>query len=578
MNWKFNPRTGTMEMQKRTGINVSARQGGIMVEDYDRHLQFLINYGRSRITHCVGCRADDLHLFDDRKANEIANKVKRIGIGKGIDESMFDFRTYSIAHKNDKYKYNSNKKDDMTTNENLKWLSNAGMSVSAKYKNYIEEKLDELMPDFEPIYEGNDAERKEANAKFKELHVKDAPKVKGYFKMISIRYMKRVEDIKDMCIEYINTYIDSCLNVAKKMVDEEGGELKLIDGQDSLAKSMNFKKAGVSTNGQEKEADTLKGVLFLTGDKALQDKLTAILKKIRLRAQKSESLLEWADLMIEQSKIISNEIVFEECNKMIKDESKRKDVKKEFSEVKKQHEENMANIETEMKQKEKNSKITNGPVDDYAKQEVDQKELEAAKNVKKDDLSVEPVQDGKLPKDAKTEDGGKSHFTELILTWTAKHGMPPQVVFDTYEKTLENKAKANDGEYSNEEKQFLFGAIWADNMNVDKKEIPAPEYICYICANSKKLKQALSKETLTDSEYVELDSYAIDNLDGDALLANSGAIKDANAFYVKAGTEWKYFFSKKYSEVQDKPEKSNESRNYVLSSEEFINEKYFNRY
>ena len=84
MNWKFNPKTGTMEMQKRTGINVSARQGGIMVEDYDRHLQFLINYGSSRITHCVGCRADDLHLFDDRKANEIANKVKRIGIGKGI--------------------------------------------------------------------------------------------------------------------------------------------------------------------------------------------------------------------------------------------------------------------------------------------------------------------------------------------------------------------------------------------------------------------------------------------------------------------------------------------------------------
>ena len=54
MKWKFNPKTGRMEQEKRTGVEVSARQGGIMVEDFDRHIQFLINYGTSKITHCFG--------------------------------------------------------------------------------------------------------------------------------------------------------------------------------------------------------------------------------------------------------------------------------------------------------------------------------------------------------------------------------------------------------------------------------------------------------------------------------------------------------------------------------------------
>lgn len=100
MNWKFNNKTMRMEPQKRAGIEVSARMGGLMVEDFDRHIQFLINYGNGRISHCVGCDAGNLHIFDDIKSRQIADKVKRIGAGKGIPTYMSDFRFYSINHKN----------------------------------------------------------------------------------------------------------------------------------------------------------------------------------------------------------------------------------------------------------------------------------------------------------------------------------------------------------------------------------------------------------------------------------------------------------------------------------------------
>jgi len=565
MNWKFNPKTGTMEMQKRTGINVSARQGGIMVEDYDRHIQFLINYGNSRITHCVGCRADDLHLFDDRKANEIANKVKRIGIGKGIDESMFDFRTYSIAYKNDIYKYNNNKKDNMNTNEN----------ISSRYQNYIEERLNELMPDFEPINEANDSERKEANADFKELHVKDAPKVKGYFKMISIRYMKRVSDIKKMCIEYINTYIDSCLNVAKKMVDEEGGELKLIDGQDSLAKSMNFKKEGVSTNGQEKEADTLKGVLFLTGDKALQDKLTAILKKIRLRAQKSESLLEWSELMIEQSKIISNEIVFEECNKMIKDESKRKDKDKEFAEVKKQFDEQCKQTEELNKAMDSVYKKINGDISGVIST-FKKEDLNLTNNANTDGFDFDPVVDGKTV--TKSDDNKESKNVILNRTgWNKEYAdatIASKEVLDEYEKFTKAKTNA-----SNKEKNYAYAIASIDNMNIGKKVFPSPIDIAFAVANSKKtvseLKGAKDGDNLK-SDLVDVSKLQDNTIDGDSIIKS--IVSDAKLFYQTLACTYSSMFSKINTCITDKPEKANENQNYVLSSEEFINEKYFNRY
>ena len=99
MKCEFNNKTARMEPVKRTGVEVTARMGGLMVEDLDRHIQFLINYGNGRISHCVGCNAGNLHIFDDIKSRKIAERVKRIGAGKGIPEYMSDFRFYSINYK-----------------------------------------------------------------------------------------------------------------------------------------------------------------------------------------------------------------------------------------------------------------------------------------------------------------------------------------------------------------------------------------------------------------------------------------------------------------------------------------------
>ena len=99
MKWELNKRTMRMEPKKPTGVEVTARMGGIMVEDHDRNIQFLINYGTSKITHCIGCRPDNIHRFDDNTSRKIAERVLRIGNGRRLDKSFFDWRRYSIGHK-----------------------------------------------------------------------------------------------------------------------------------------------------------------------------------------------------------------------------------------------------------------------------------------------------------------------------------------------------------------------------------------------------------------------------------------------------------------------------------------------
>ncbi len=100
MKWELNRRTMQMEPKKETGIRVSTRQGGIMVEDHDKNIQFLINYSDNRITHCVGIQPTNLHVFDNLKSRQIADKVMRLGAGRNIDKIYFDWKTYSINNRN----------------------------------------------------------------------------------------------------------------------------------------------------------------------------------------------------------------------------------------------------------------------------------------------------------------------------------------------------------------------------------------------------------------------------------------------------------------------------------------------
>ena len=106
MNWRYDRKTAQFGPKKETGIVVSARQGGIMVEDFDKNRQFLINYGTSKISNCFGCKPMNINRFNEHDARIIADKVKRLGTGRGIDEIYFDWKTYSINYRN------------MRTNEN----------------------------------------------------------------------------------------------------------------------------------------------------------------------------------------------------------------------------------------------------------------------------------------------------------------------------------------------------------------------------------------------------------------------------------------------------------------------------
>lgn len=156
------------------------------------------------------------------------------------------------------------------------------------------------------------------NEESKHITDAEAPSVKGYFKLISLRYMKRVKDIKKLCVDYVNTYIDGALNVAEKMDD-----VKLAESRDSLAKDIKFELEGFSTGGGTKGAQSKAGVAFLVGDKALKDKLNAILGQIDLRAAKSPILKNWADLMVLQSKVIATNKLYALTNEMIKGENKK---------------------------------------------------------------------------------------------------------------------------------------------------------------------------------------------------------------------------------------------------------------
>ncbi len=90
-----------MEPKGNSGIRVSGRMGGIMVEDFDRHIQFLIHYGSDEITHCVGCTARCLNLFDTNTARRIADEIARVARNHNTRTKYSDFRYFARGMKVD---------------------------------------------------------------------------------------------------------------------------------------------------------------------------------------------------------------------------------------------------------------------------------------------------------------------------------------------------------------------------------------------------------------------------------------------------------------------------------------------
>ena len=211
--------------------------------------------------------------------------------------------------------------------------------MELKTKFFIENSLNECMP-FGEIYEAKDATP--------EYPAKEAPKVKGYFGFIGLKYMKRVKNIKKLCVDYINTYVEGSLNVAKNI-----DKVKLVEDVENLATELGFKMTGLNTRGRETTASTKEGVAFLTGDKAVMDKLASIKNQISVYASKSASLKEWATLMVEKSKEIACQIVFDKTKEMVGDKDKVAELEEKFNKALKEKE---AELEEQKKKTEEISK------------------------------------------------------------------------------------------------------------------------------------------------------------------------------------------------------------------------------
>lgn len=131
MKWELNRRTGMMEPVKKTGFCVSGRIGGIMVEDFDNNIQFLINYGTDKITHCIGCSGRDLHLFNEQKARGIAREVARIARAHNRITKYTDYRYFCSSTKN--FNESANVDKSMDNNYQLSLLINRLYTASAPF-------------------------------------------------------------------------------------------------------------------------------------------------------------------------------------------------------------------------------------------------------------------------------------------------------------------------------------------------------------------------------------------------------------------------------------------------------------
>ena len=100
MKWELNKRTFRMEPTKEHGFRVSGRIGGVMVEDFDKNIQFLIHYGTDEVTHCVGCSGRDLHIFDTLTAKKIASEIERVARSHNATTKYSDYRYICNATRN----------------------------------------------------------------------------------------------------------------------------------------------------------------------------------------------------------------------------------------------------------------------------------------------------------------------------------------------------------------------------------------------------------------------------------------------------------------------------------------------
>lgn len=429
------------------------------------------------------------------------------------------------------------------------------------YSKFIEEQLNTLMP-FSEIYEEN---------KPIEYPVKDAPKVSGYFGFIGLKYMKRVRNIKKLCVEYINTYVEGSLNVANKI-----DKVDLIKNYKNLATEVGFKVSqGFSTQGTTQTSDNKEGVAFLTGDKAVMDKLNSIKSQIKTYASKSASLTEWASLMIDKSHMIACQIVKEKTDEMIDDkkekENAQKDFDKKLAEANKQIEEEKKKTEELNKQFEKYGDFSQMNTNIYTIKDID----EIAKTDYIKDAG-ETFTESAIAKER------KSFYTNPKSNWKQydEEGIAKAVSNVVGDAKISEKFNALSDEEQNQVKNLIVSAYLAKTADVKKaNQFLSPIDLKLLHDN---LTGVMGKTMDADpiKEYKEL-KIKVNGINLDDLVKSFNDIKLDDAKLLEVAGEWAYTFTPKrlYSDKLNEGfyniengSQLNETKHYVMGWDEFLNE------
>lgn len=388
-------------------------------------------------------------------------------------------------------------------------------------------------------------------------YVTTPPKVSGYFKFINIRYMKRVKHIKKLCIDYINTYIDGCLNLAKNMSDAQ-----LSKAQDSLSNDINLEAAGVNQNQQL--VDAKHSVLFLTADKALKDKLNLIITKINLRAEKSEVLTEWANLMVLQSKIQANDIIYKKTNELIKDISIKKQQQEKMEKEIKERGHKINELEKMLKDKQKslatmikhfgeapqwfkNIDMTIDKLVSYTR--ITEKDL-TKKNNKSDKLDNGKV--NSMRKSFYADAGYEKYANNFVIDLSTYNKLTP------------------------EQWHWLYACMAVANTSKDGKFTASPVDVCIAMANTKSAMDLLQKSGHTETiDGISMDDYEIKkftkskacNTAFKELVTDKDPKFDIHLVFI-----FTRLFSKDKCVLQNDSEETNESKRRVMTACQFITE------
>lgn len=428
------------------------------------------------------------------------------------------------------------------------------------YSKFIEEQLNMLMP-FSEIYEEN---------KPIEYPVKDAPKVSGYFGFIGLKYMKRVRNIKKLCVEYINTYVDGSLNVANKI-----DKVDLIKNYKNLATEVGFKVSqGFSTQGNAQSSDNKEGVAFLTGDKAVMDKLNSIKSQIKTYASKSASLTEWASLMIDKSHMIACQIVREKTDEMIDDKEKKKlqsEFDKKMEEANKQIEEEKKKTEELNKQFEKYGDFSQMNTNIYTSNDID-------KIAKTDYTKVA----GEAFTESAIANERKSFYTNAKSNWKKydEEGISKAVANVVGDAKISEKFNDLSEEEQNQVKNLIVSAYLAKNADVKKaNQFLSPIDLKLLHDN---LTGVMGKTMDADpiNGYKEL-KIKVNGINLDDLVKSFNDIKLDDSKLLEVAGEWAYTYTEKrlYADklnegfyTIENGSQLNETKHYVMGWNEFLKE------